>query len=51
MSVPSLMALLARGRGTEYEEHQILDRVTNLLRRRIIMEKWTEEGKSPVSET
>ncbi len=51
MSVPSLVALLTWGRGTEKNPHQRVHGVIKLLCRRTVLERPAKVGKSPVSET
>ena len=48
--MPSLAALPVRGRGTEWEERQILHRVTNLPVSRSVLERHAIAGNSPVCE-
>ena len=50
-TVPSLVALLFGGCGTESILHQKYHRVTKLLRRRTDQESLATVGNSPVSET
>src|SRR4051794_29054383 len=49
--VPSLVALPAWGRGTRWMGHQTHHGVTQLMRRRSVLERRAIEGKGPVSET